>query len=258
MTERNRRTGNDDDFGLVRNDDVDFTPVKRRKGVSPARLVISIALLASASVVFVLVLKHRLENPEVRVVRSAEDVMDESLAQAHAAGRSGVRRRSKPSSAARHRAAIAYNKLNVELSALCDCWNGLMDAARYRSGGMEERLAVAQSHITEIGRCTDQIAEAARSAGTESFRLSRVGTAARNLHSLARSEYEAFADLAAIAGRSPGPGASNDERAVETDAYNGAIARLEDLYERQDALAATLEEAARGAFQMRSREASDE
>jgi hypothetical protein len=251
MVEQGKRPEDREDFGLVRNDDVDFTPVKRRKGVSPARFLISFVLLAAASVAFVLVLKHRLENPEVRVLRPPEDVMDDSLAQVHAAGRGRGMPKSRSLATTRHRAAIAYNKLNDELAALCDCWNGLMNAARYRSGGMDAQLAAAQAHIAEIGRCVDRILDAARSAGGNGYRLSRVGAAARNLHSLTQSEYEAFADLAAIAERSAAPGASADDRAVETDAYNGIIARLEDLYGRQEALVATMDEAARNVFKYR-------
>jgi hypothetical protein len=183
------------EFGLVHSDDSDLPLPKKRKGTGPVRKVIGWVFLLGLLVVFAFVLEHRLKHPQIRYVRNAEDVFDESLALAH----KGLKTRKSPEAgrtklSQRKKASDAYNAIELDIESATVAWSdafagvpsGLLTNAVARAG--IAALADAPNKLNEAGRQIDDIKvkaeiikDVSREPGSDAQHLSVVYSEAREM-----------------------------------------------------------------------------
>jgi hypothetical protein len=249
MVKPGHQPSKDEDFGLVHTSDSDLPARANRKGVGVVRKTAGWVLLLVLLVAFGLVMRHRILHPQIRYVKSREEVLDESLAAAHAGAvghRARPARRTKV--AERNKAVAAYNAIEDACAEAVGCWSHALGGlpsgtitpeaavdAKASFGGRSVQLDAADKAIEEMARQAEFIKEASRAPGRDGTSLSALYAAARNLESCFRTQSRTYRDVVRIereffegaAARSHGDCASAD------DALRGCHLRLEE--QRADA-----------------------
>jgi hypothetical protein len=252
------------EFGLIHSDDSDFPLAKKRKGVGPIRKIVGWVLFLGLLVVFALVMEHRLKHPQIRYVKNAEDVFDESLAAAH---NKTVTRRPRParrtSGTELKKAVKAYNDIEDACGEAVHCWNraaeglpsgtitpGIATDAAATFDGRFAELDSADRAIDELARRTEDIKQASRAPGRDALNLSALYSAARNLESVMRSQSRVSHDVLRME-RQFFEGAAERERGdcvSATDALHGCWIRLDEQRSERDRAVENMRDAADRVF----------
>jgi hypothetical protein len=259
-----RKSPDIEDFGLIHSDGDDLQVAKKRRGVGATRRAVGWVLLLLLLVTFALVMRHRILHPQIRYVRSREDMFDESLAVAHAGAVGQRPKRAKRTTAAvRKKAVDAYNAFEDACEKAYNCWNrvegGLPsgtitpEMAKDALATFDDRMAQldsADQAIGELARQAEFIKEASRSPGPDATHLSSLYAAAKNLESVFRSQSRTYRDIARLR-KQFFEGALVRERgdwASSSDALHGCRVRAEELIATHDRAAEEFHAAANRVF----------
>jgi hypothetical protein len=244
MNEPEKRPPEQEDFGLIHSDDADLPLPRKRKRISPARKVVGWALFLGLLVVFAVVMERRIKHPEIRYVKNAEDVFDESLAAAHSKTVGHHARPAKRTKTAeRNKAALAYNDVEDACHEAIECWNraagglpsgtitpGIATDAAATFDDRFAQLDAADEAIDELARRAEDIKEASRAPGRDGLNLSALYSAVRSLESALRAQSKTCRDVVRME-RQFFEGASQreqDDCVSADDALRGCCVRLDE------------------------------
>jgi hypothetical protein len=260
-----RKSPDREDFGLIHSDGDDLQVAKKRRGVGATRRAVGWVLLLLLLVTFALVMRHRILHPQVRYVRSREDMFDESLAVAHAGAVGHRAKRTKRTKVTeRNKAVDAFNAIEDACEKASNCWNRVQgglpsgtitpEIAKGALATFDDRMArldSADRAIGEVARQAEFIKEASRAPGRDATNLSSLYAAAKNLESVFRSQSRTYRDIARLE-KQFFEGALVRERgdcASSNDALHGCHVRVEELIATRDRAAEQFHAAANRVFE---------
>ena len=252
------------EFGLVHSDDSDLLLQKKRKSVGSARKAVGWVLFMGLLVVFALVMEHRIKHPQIRYVKNAEDLLDESLAAAHNKTVSHRPRPARRTSGVELKKAVdAYNDVEDACAEAVNCWNraegglpsgtitpGIATDAAATFDDRFTELDSADRVIDELARKAEDIKQASRAPGRDALNLSALYSAARNLESVMRTQSGICHDVLRME-RQFFEGAAERERGdcvSANDALHGCWIRLDEMRSERDHAVESMRDAADRVF----------